>query len=167
MSWLWWSIGALAALTALVVIVGYLLPRHHVASRSARFAARPETVWALIADPASGPSWRSGLSAVRAATPVDGRERWIEVDRHGEILFELMESTPPLRRVVRIADDTLPFGGRWIYQLAPDGDGARLTITEEGEVRNPVFRFVSALIIGHAATIDTYLRDVGRGLAKR
>jgi hypothetical protein len=38
--------------------------------------------------------------------------------------------------------------------------GTELTITENGEVYNPLFRFVSRFIMGHAATIEKYQRDV-------
>jgi hypothetical protein len=34
-------------------------------------------------------------------------------------------------------------------------------ITEEGEVYNPVFRFISRFVIGQTRTIETYLRDLG------
>ncbi len=34
--------------------------------------------------------------------------------------------------------------------------------TEQGEIYNPVFRFVSRFILGYTRTIDTYLRNVSR-----
>ena len=47
--------------------------------------------------------------------------------------------------------------------MAPDGSGGSVvTITEHGSVYNPVFRFVSRFIMGHTATIDGYLRALGR-----
>ena len=64
------------------------------------------------------------------------------------------------RLVTRIADTGLPFGGQWTYELVPDGEGTRLTITEDGEVYNPLFRFVSRFVMGHTATIERYLDDV-------
>ena len=41
-------------------------------------------------------------------------------------------------------------------------DGLRERITENGEVYNPLFRFVSRFVMGHTRTIDTYLGDVAR-----
>ena len=32
-----------------------------------------------------------------------------------------------------------------------------MTITERGEVYNPIFRFVSRFVLGHEKTINTYL----------
>ena len=68
---------------------------------------------------------------------------------------------PPRRIVTRIEGDDLPYGGAWAYALEPQGNATRITITEHGEVYNPVFRFVSKYIIGHTGTIDTYLRNLG------
>ena len=51
----------------------------------------------------------------------------------------------------------LPFGGSWDYLIEPDGTGSKLTVTENGEVYNPIFRFVSRYVMGHTATMDKYL----------
>jgi hypothetical protein len=65
--------------------------------------------------------------------------------------------------VGRIADTNLPFGGSWTYELTPGAVGqTKLTITEDGEVYNPIFRFVSRFVMGHEATINRYLSDVGK-----
>jgi hypothetical protein len=42
-----------------------------------------------------------------------------------------------------------------------------LRITEDGEVYNPVFRFVSRFVMGHTATMDKYLADVGKAIDDR
>jgi hypothetical protein len=72
-----------------------------------------------------------------------------------------VESVPPQRLVSRIADERLPYGGTWTYELAPAGDGTRLTITERGEIYNPVFRFVARFVMGHTATMNGVLRALG------
>ncbi len=54
----------------------------------------------------------------------------------------------------------MPFGGTWTYVLVPDVAGTRLTITEDGEVYNPLFRFLSRFVFSQTATIDTYLRHL-------
>ena len=78
--------------------------------------------------------------------------------------MELTESDPPVRMVTTILSEGMPFGGRWIYEVEPTAGGTALTITEEGEVYNPIFRFVSRFIMGHHATATTYLQDLGRKL---
>jgi hypothetical protein len=59
-----------------------------------------------------------------------------------------------------IADPSLPFGGRWVYELEPTpSGGTRVTVTEEGEVYNPIFRVVSRFM-DQSATIKEYLTDL-------
>jgi len=44
---------------------------------------------------------------------------------------------------------------------ASTGNATTLRITENGEVYNVIFRFVSRFVMGHSATIDKYLDAVG------
>jgi hypothetical protein len=159
-----WLLGAGAVMVGLIVIAtiwGALLPREHHAVRGARFAQPPAAVWAVVADPLAGASWRPDVAAVEPLPEQDGRPRWKEIGSD-TITYELVADEPPVRRVVRIADDTLPFGGTWTYALAADGGGTRLTITEDGEVRNPLFRFLARYAFGHGGTMEAYLRALGR-----
>jgi hypothetical protein len=91
---------------------------------------------------------------------------WRETGKDGQtITYEEMESSAAHRRVVRIADPQLPFGGTWTYEITRNGSGSSLTLTEHGEVYNPLFRFVSRFILGHTATIDAYLKALSATLA--
>ena len=42
----------------------------------------------------------------------------------------------------------------------------RVHLLRHGEVYNPLFRFVSRFIFGHHRTIDHYLEDLERHLAR-
>jgi hypothetical protein len=159
-----WLLVAGAVMVGLIVIAtvwGALLPREHHAQRSTRFTRPPAAVWAVVADPLGAASWRPDVVSVEAVPTADGRLRWKEIGSDA-ITYELVADEPPVRRIVRIADDTLPFGGTWTYALASDGDGTRLTITEDGEVRNPLFRFLARYVFGHAGTMESYLRALGQ-----
>ena len=46
----------------------------------------------------------------------------------------------------------------WTFELAADADGTRVTLTERGEVDNPIFRFLSRFVFGQTGTIDSCLR---------
>jgi uncharacterized protein YndB with AHSA1/START domain len=147
----------LAVLAGVVAFVGARLPRTHTATRSVRLRQAPQAVWVLITDVDGYPQWRPGLRKVERLPDVDGRPRW----REGDTTFELVEAAAPTRLVTRIADPDLPYGGTWTHVVEPgDGGGSVLTITEDGEVFNPVFRFVSRYVIGHPATIEKYLKAV-------
>jgi hypothetical protein len=135
-----WTLIVLAALVGLVVllaVVGYFLPKSHVASRTVTVSASPEQVFAKVSD----------LTWFTSDVPVR-----IEV------------SEPPSRLVTRIADPTLPFGGTWTFALAPDGRGTRLTITEDGEVYNPIVRTLQKLFFSPYKTMDTYIAALRQNL---
>lgn len=155
-------VALLVATLLLVVVIGYTLPRRHVAARAISLRQKPAEVFALISNFKDGPAWRENLQQVEILPDRDGHARFREKSTNGTITMELVESMPPERMVTRIDDKDVPFGGAWIFELTPTADGCRLNITERGEVYNPVFRFVSRLIVGYHATLDTYLKSVAR-----
>ncbi len=153
MKWLIYGGLAVVIIPAIVVLIGAALPKEHVASRRMVLTAPPAEAFALIAGPSD---WRGIKYELLAQHPL----KWRETDSNGAITYERVETVAPTRIVNRIADQKLPFGGSWTYEVAPHGSGTELTITEHGEVYNPLFRFVSRFIIGHTATIEKYQRDL-------
>jgi uncharacterized protein YndB with AHSA1/START domain len=158
-------IGGLVAVIVVIVAIGYLLPQGHVATRERTYRATPDAVFAAITTPASYPEWRSGVKKVEMLPSVGGKTSFKESGSDGDITFVIDEAVPPRRVVSRIADKSLPFGGSWTYELAPAAEGTRLSITENGEVYNPLFRFMSRFVFGHTATIDKYMDDLERRVA--
>ncbi|HXO38740.1 MAG TPA: SRPBCC family protein [Candidatus Acidoferrum sp.] len=163
MKWFLIAAVSLAALFLLIVAIGAALPKKHTVTRTL-FLHRPaEAVWSLISGP---PTWRPDVTNYQDLPPQAGHRKWRETDKHGQsITYEAIESASPRLLVTQIADKTLPFGGTWVYEIVPAGDSCTLTITENGEVYNPLFRFVSRFIIGHAATIDAYLKALNAKLS--
>jgi hypothetical protein len=146
----------------IVVSIGALLPREHVASRTVALRQSPEVVWAQIT---GSPTWRPEIRSYEELPARNGHRVWRETDRHNQVItYEAVEALAPQRLVVRIADAKLPFGGTWTYMIAPQGSGSSLTITENGEVYNPVFRFVSRFVIGNSATINSYINALQASL---
>jgi Polyketide cyclase / dehydrase and lipid transport len=150
-----------------VVLIGFLLPKQHVASRAIALHRKPEDVFQLISDFKAAPSWRSDVQDVELLSPADGHICYREKGKHGAITMEVVESSPPSRMIARIADKGLPFGGMWIFDISPTPEGCRLNITERGEIYNPVFRFVSRFLVGYHRTLDTYLQNVSRKFEER
>lgn len=150
----------LGAVVAAVLGVGYALPIDHTASGAATVTLPPDRVFATILDVQNHPKWRDDVDAVEVLSP--SPLRWREHSGGDAITFEIVSQEPPRRIVSRIADDSLPFGGTWTYALQPDGAGTRVTITENGQVFNPFFRFMSRFVFGHTATIDQFLADLTR-----
>jgi hypothetical protein len=158
MKWILIPLAVMVGLALLITLVGALLPQEHVAARTVRLKPAPAAVWEVLVDHAGEPTWRKKLSRVERLPDRDGRAVWQEVEQGGDTLsFMTEESVAPRRLVRRIVGDGLPFGGTWTIEVAPDGAGSTVTVTERGEVYNPIFRFVSRFIMGHTATIDGYL----------
>ena len=157
-------VGGLVVLVLIVVAIGYSLPKAHVATREVTVPASAEKVFALIGTPADYPKWRSDVDSVEILPSENGRERFRELGDNGPLLMRVDERVANSRLVTVIADSTLPFGGKWTYELAPSGTGTTLRITEDGEVYNPVFRFMSRFVFGHAATLEKYLADAEKAL---
>lgn len=146
---------------ALVTAIGYALPQDHVASMTRQVPMPPPAVFARITDVERYPDWRKDVERVEvmSRTPL----KWREGSGGDTITFEIVESAPDRRVVSRIADPDLPFGGSWTYELQPDGTGTRVTITERGEVYNPIFRFLSRFVFGHTATMEKVLDALAPG----
>jgi len=147
----------IVALVVLVLVVGWLLPVKHRASRSVTTAAPPEQVWRLITEVDAFPSWRSDVKSVTRLPDRGGQMIWVEEGSNGRMTMAVERSEAPRQLVTRIADPDLPFGGAWTYVITPAPNGTTLTITEDGEVYNPIFRFMSRFVFGHEATMAAYL----------
>jgi len=157
MTWLVRIVVTLIVIGIVVFIVGSLLPQNHTASRTANFSQPPETVWAAMTDVAAFPSWRSDVATVVQLAPQNDKPVWRETSHRGEHITYAAETwEPPRHLVTRITDKNLPFGGSWDYALSPNGTGSTLTITEHGEIYNPVFKVVSRFM-SKTATMDAYL----------
>jgi len=164
LKWLWVP-GSILILLMLAAAIGAMLPVGHHATRRARFRQKPEALYAILAGP---PEWRSDVKGYGPLPDRDGRKQWWEQDSHGQrIRFELVEDSPPVRRAVRIADPSLPFGGTWTFDISPAPEGAELRITEDGEVRNVFFRFIARFVIGHTRSIETFFKDLGAKTGER
>lgn len=154
-----WFIRLLVVLAILILtmfMMGSTLPQDHTATSSQAFSSTREEVWNVLADFSGWPSWRSDLKEIRA-----GNNTFSEVNGDGEVVdYRIEDFTPPERLVTRIVTPDLPYGGSWTYELTTTTDGCTLTITENGEVYNPMFRFLSKYMFGHTSTMNQYLEDL-------
>jgi Polyketide cyclase / dehydrase and lipid transport len=178
-----WVIKILGFLMAIIVLavaivagVGAMLPKEHVSTRAAHFRAQPEAVWKAISTPAEFPKWRPEVRTVEIIPDVSGHVLWVEHSGQGwsaqEVPYQMTEFVPPIapmpgRMVTRIASPNLPYGGSWTYELSAADGGTLLRITEHGEVRNVIFRFVSRYIMGQTKTMEDYLNALGQKFGEK
>jgi uncharacterized protein YndB with AHSA1/START domain len=166
MKWIVIALVVCGALVAIVALIGSRLPQSHRASVEQTLTAAPETVWQTITDVDAFPSWREGLKRVQRLPDRDGRPVWVEEGRSGKMTLAVERLEAPRLLVGRIADPGLPFGGTWTYEIAPTSGGSRLRITEDGEIYNPIFRFMARFIFGYEGTIQSYMTSLQKRLSK-
>jgi uncharacterized protein YndB with AHSA1/START domain len=163
MKWLLIGGGIVVTVIVIVIVVGAMLPRDHISAMSLRINANRDAVWRTITDPGAFPTWREDIRKIELLPPTSHGPSWREHSKNGALTMVVESANAGHSLLTRIADENLPFGGTWEYRLDDDRPGTtKITITERGSVRNPVFRFVSRFIMGHTATIDAYLRALGK-----
>ena len=165
MKLLLWIVGlilGLVLLAGIVALIGSRLPKTHVASRSIFLHRPPADVYAVARDFGSAPKWRAGVKQIDVEPQQNGAIYFREVEKNGAVNYELTEDVPAQRMVTRIRDTDLGYAGQWTYSFVPENGGTRLTIREDGEVSNVIFRFMSRYVFGQTATIDTYLTSLAR-----
>lgn len=161
MKWVLLALGVVVGAALVTYVVGLFVAREHSASVRTRVRQTPETIHDTIADFEHAPSWRSG-TRVQRIDPIDGKPAFVEETKQGSVRYVVEASERPHRHVLRIADDALPYGGTWTFAVEPDSDGTRVTITEDGFVKPPIFRALARFVFGYHATMEGYLRDLGR-----
>jgi len=155
-------IAAVVLLAAVVALVGSRLPKEHTASRSILLHQTPKQVYDVVRDFSNAPSWRSAVKSVEVMTQPNGKIHFRENGSNGTVNYEVAEDIPEQRLVTRILDTDLGYSGKWTYVFAAENGGTRVRITEDGEVSNVVFRFMSRYVFGQTATIDSYLSALAR-----
>jgi hypothetical protein len=151
-------VGGVLVIFGVMALIGSMLPKAHVASRSILLHRTPQEVYAVVRDFSSAPSWRADVKRIEVETPSYFREE----GKHGTVNYELVEDVPAQRMVTRIRDTDLGYSGQWTYSFTPENGGTRVTIREDGEVSNVLFRFMSRYIFGQTSTIDSYLTSLAR-----
>lgn len=166
MKWIPAGLAVLALLAILVVGLGWLLPVAHTARLQQQVAAPPDSVWRAITDAEAFPTWRTDVTRVERLASRDGHAIWIEEGSAGRMTIAV-ECSEPARLLITRIHPGLPFGGTWTYEITPSGAGSLVTITENGEVYNPIFRFMSRFVFGHESTISSYLQALAKHLSVR
>lgn len=146
----------------LIAVIGSQLPAQHVAARSIFLRQPPQQVYAVVRDFSAAPSWRSDVKRIDVTRQLNGQTHFREEGNNGTVNYELAEDIPGERMVTRILDTDLGYSGKWTYVFTSENDGTRLTITEDGEVSNVMFRFMSRYVFGHTATLDQYLTSLAK-----
>jgi len=167
LKWILYGAVGIAALVAIAALIGTFLPKGHRASRTVVYSVTPSDIFAAITDVGRFPEWRSDVKSVEVLGDVGKGMRFREHGNQGDITYRVDAREPNTKLVTRIDDSSLAFGGSWTFEIKPTPEGSALTITEDGEVYNPIFRVMSKLFFSPFATIDTYQADLRKHLAAK
>ncbi|AYB33555.1 LIC10604 family protein [Chryseolinea soli] len=164
MKWIIIILFAIVVVVAIIFLIGYFMPIKHQATVRQTFnAVAPLQLWQVITTPKDYAQWRRDLKNLEVIDDL----HWKETSEHGDVIAyegQVIKETEVF--MTKIATKGLPFGGTWTFTLKAVDGGTELTITENGEVYNPLFRFMSKFVFGHDATLKTYLKNLNHHLTK-
>ena len=123
------GLAAIAGAIVIVILIGLMLPVAHHVTKSRIFPVPRQLLWDMAI---------------------------ANFHRTNDGSYAIVEQRSPERLVTAIVKKGLPFGGNWVFEFASANGGTRLTITENGEIYTPFFRFVSRSILGYEGSIDAF-----------
>lgn len=157
----------LVGLLILLVIVGFLMPQEWQAKRSIVIRAKPEAIHAHIADFERWPEWMPWIAEdPQMAITFEGQRgavgsvmRW-RSEKLGDGVLTLIKSSPLTGMQYELMMKEFDQPAHGSIDLVAEGDGTRVTWTDEGKVgANPIMRLSVPLL---EAMLGTYF---DRGLA--
>lgn len=153
------AVALIGLVIAGVVAAGFVMDGQHRVSRSLRLNRSPDEIWGVLRNIQGMKAWRHDIVAVERVPDIDGHEAWKETRKHGAMVYEVASLVPPRALELRIHDLRENFGGTWDITLSPAGEETIVTITENGEIYNPVLRVVSRLLDARK-TMTVYLEGL-------
>lgn len=160
--------GTVVFILLTVHLLGRNLPPEHVAHGEIVLSADQSRVFGILADVANLPAW-SPVTGVQPLKPDDqGRERWTMCQGRHAFEITILERTPSTRLVHQLRDERNIFGGTWTISLStPTSNQTRVTITEQGWIRVPIFRFIMAKFLDPSANLRAHLDALAKHVGQQ
>lgn len=161
MKWVLITLAVLVALAVILFVAGMMMPREHVATSRITLKAPPDSVFAVLRDYGSFPSWHRAITA-SVRVPTASGERWKQSMGRDSMELDVIEALAPSRLAIRIvSDETSAWGGTWTYALeSASGGGTVVRVTEHGWINPPPFRVIMSVVGAHR-TMDALLASLG------
>lgn len=154
MKWLKRIAFTVIAVFALLLVVGLLLPSGFKVQRTAVIAAPPAKVYPLIADPRNWKQWAvwnrrdpaMQMQYSGAETGTGAKWSW-QSKTEGNGAMEFTAAVPNERVEYTLSFPDLGMTSRGELRFAPDGNGTRVTWTNEGDMGgSPVNRYFGLMM---------------------
>lgn len=151
--------------------IGTSLPIEHQATCTTAIDAPAKALFDQVSDDATSVRWRPDIASAVLVNGSGPTAVWRETDTHGNALTYRTTAYVEGQKLTRTIDYVpgMAFAGKWIYEfVALPAVGleptyrTQLTITEDGMIYNPFFRFLARYVFGFTQTMQTYLTDAGR-----
>ncbi len=157
-----------------ILVLGLRSPARYEVEVSEQLQAPLARVYQAIANIPAYPTWRSSVAKIELLglleTPQGERFSFREFRKGGSaqgITYVVTDDTPPSkgpgglgRRVHQIVGGRAPYAGQWIFGFEPRGLATKLTIIDQGEIRNPLMRGVARLFIPPTKAMNQFLMDL-------
>lgn len=142
---------------------GTNLPDTHALTLKTVYHQPRAQVWQAIADYAAAPQWSPSIARVERRPDQDGLPVWRFYDKDGHHMeVQVVEEVAPERHVSRIVATDYPYAGSWTFTLEEAGDKTLVTLTEEGQVKSPLWRLVMRYMMGQDTMVRAYLQELGK-----
>jgi hypothetical protein len=142
-------LAGLAALVLLLAFVGLLLPRRYRVERSAVIKAKPEVVFAQVADLRAWKNWgvwferdpQMEINYSETTVTVGGWSEW-KSKSQGNGKATLTRLTPPSEVEYSLQFEGMGFASQGSFALIPRTDGVRIVWADTGDLGlNPLSRW--------------------------
>jgi hypothetical protein len=168
--WLAPTIGAIAMSSAVGLVAVYAwgmsVPEHYAATVVAQVPGDPVTVFAALSDPERRPQWAPGVARIgQVSDDLLGRPVWRELDpTNDRFEFSVVSAEFPVWCTTTTKPEEIGVAATWTWTVAPAGTGTAVTLSEEGEISNPLFRGIWALRYGAYQQVEQDLAALSRHL---
>jgi len=155
-----WTILLIAlGLVIAATLVGMVLPKQHIVTFTDHFDRVPEEIWDVMTQVRQYPQWKPDVKDVVVISGDAEPLAWTETSLKDEVTsFRVINSLEPLTWEIQVIHPEIPPGGKWLFELKPNGEGTDVSVTETAKVNNPLMRFLDRFIIGYTHPLKDYLK---------
>ncbi len=150
------------SLLLLLTSVGFLLPSRRAVERSARYATPVGELWGATTDFAGQARWRQAIDRVQALADRNGNPGYRELGPGLERTYAVTVFVAPRHLELCFDDPERWFAKTWSFELQPEGDGTRISITEKSQVENALGRLARHVLGDGGDELELFLVELGR-----
>lgn len=155
-------------LLVILIVVGLYgygsnLPYETTTDVTATYQQPIEKVWARITDYSAIPTWSKDMEKVERVEDLEGFPVWRFHPKKGDAMdIQVLRSEKPTLHIGKVVDnESLPFGGTWIFQIkAVSKNQTEVTLTEDGYIKSTIGRAICQLL-GKDRMVKSHLEEIG------